>query len=238
MKGLLALIDERTAAFEKLPLYAFMADDRVAPEARLAFVPALAHFVMSFADLYGFVLRDEPARDPFQELVNAHTHEDGGHWRWFLADLAALGHDPAVRFSDALRFTFGPSTTKTRLLTYRMCRLGLGATSLQKLVLVHCIEATGRVSLRSASAVSRAVAARTGKRLVYFGPHHFETESDHTLERDDVRASLESVVVDAEMRAALRAVIDDAFDAFTAFADDLARFAQHPVAIGEAATRS
>jgi predicted membrane-bound spermidine synthase len=88
------------------------------------------------------VLREEPAKDDFQALVNAHTQEDGGHWNWFLADLASLGQDPRLPFSDALRFLWSERTTKLRMLSYGMCRLGLGASSLHKLVLVQCIEAT------------------------------------------------------------------------------------------------
>jgi len=231
MKELLARIEERTAAFNALPLYTFMDDERVAPEARLAFVPALAHFVMSFADLYGLVLREEPARDAFQELVNAHAAEDSGHWRWFLADLGALGHDPSMRFTDAVRFTFGPATEQTRRLTYRICRAALGASSLQKLVVVHCIEATGKVSLSHAAPLGHAVSGRTGKKLVYFGPHHLQTENAHTLERDDVHTTLASIALDDATRAALRAVIDEMFDAFTAFADELYRFARAPAPI-------
>ena len=127
------------------------------PQKMLAFVPSVAHFVMSFADLYAFVLQVQPATDKYQELVNAHAEEDAEHWRWYLDDLEKLGWDPKVPFSTALRFVWNGATQNTRALTYRMCRLGYGATSLEKLVLVHVIEAAGKVTVDGVSAVGAGV---------------------------------------------------------------------------------
>ncbi len=224
MRTMLDQIDERTRAYEKLPLFRLLQDDGKTARERLAFVPALSHFVMTFADLYAHVLRDEPAKDWYQELVNAHTHEDGGHWKWFLADLVALDEDPALRVTETLRQLWGPQTIKTRLLSYRICQLGLGATSLQKLALVHCIEAAGKVSLQSAAPVGRDLGKQLAKPLIYFGSHHLETESGHTLEEGEVRRKLEAVTLDAATRAQLRGVVDAAFDAFTDFSDELAKY--------------
>ena len=221
MQSILAYIDERTRTYECLPLYVFLADDRVAPEERLAFAPAIAHFVMSFSDLYAFALREEPARDRFQEIVNAHTYEDGGHWKWFLADLDQLGSNPTLRLSDALRFVWDGSTMHQRLLSCHMFRLSLGASSIQRLILVHCIEATGRVALQAAAKAGDALAQRTGRKLVYLGHHHVDTESQHTLEDDNVRRSLERDVLDNATREALRKVVDQCFDAFTTFSEEL-----------------
>lgn len=227
MRQLLARIDEKTEAYARHPLYAFMRDDAVDPLQRLAFVPGLAHFVMSFADLYTLVLRDEPPRDRFQEIVNEHTYEDGGHWRWFLADLQKLGQDTSMTLGEALRFVWSDATKNIRMLSYQMCRLGFGASSLQKLVLVHCIEATGRISLEASAHVVRQVQGPQ-RNLVYFGPHHFDTEADHTLEDEGVHASLEEHVVPEEQRAELNRLIDDAFAAFHGFADDLLAMARRP----------
>jgi hypothetical protein len=226
MHHVLQLIDKKTREFAEEPLYAFMRDTRIDPRRRLAFVPALAHFVMTFADLYGLILREEPARDRYQEIVNAHTYEDGGHWKWFLADLEKLGEDPRISFSDALRFVWGEDTARTRLLSYHMCRLAIGADSLHKLVLVQCIEATGSVSLRHAAAVAAELAERTGKKLVYFGAHHFDTEGEHTLEQDDVRASLAAVELGADVERDLSVLVERSFALFADFAADLLAIAQ------------
>ncbi len=226
MRHVLEAIEKKTAAFADLPLYAFMRDASIDPRQRLSFVPALAHFVMSFADLYGLVLRDEPARDRYQEIVNAHTYEDGGHWKWFLADMEKLGHDPRLPFSDALRFIWSDATTQIRMLSYRMCQLGLGADSLHKLVLVQCIEATGKVSLEHSAIIARELALSSRKPLVYFGAHHVETEANHTLEDGSVHGMLAAIRLDPELSRELVTLVDSSFAAFTAFADELLAFAR------------
>jgi hypothetical protein len=234
MRDLLKTLDRRTEEFGRAPLFELMRDASIEPRQRLSFVPALAHFVMTFADLYGLVFREEPPRDKYQEIVNAHTHEDGGHWKWFLADLEKLGHDPRIAFSDALRFVWSDATVSTRLLSYHMCHLGLGADSLGKLVLVLCIEATGRVSLRHSAQIGREISAITGKSLVYFGAHHFDTESDHTLEQDDIRRMIGDISLEPERSRELSGLIDKSFTLFTAFADELLAFAKSGQRVGPA----
>jgi hypothetical protein len=229
MKQILAAIGERTAAYDRLPFYAFLRDDSIEPRRRISFAPALAHFVMSFSDLYAHVLRETPARDRFQELVNAHTEEDGGHWKWFLSDLARLDADASRPLSESLRYVWQRDLVANRLLTYEMCRLGYRASSIEKLVLVHCIEATGKVSLKAVAPVATALAKGGTKGLVYFGAHHFETESDHTLEDHGVHDWVADVRIDDVMRERLLAIVHAAFDAFVAFADELHRYAlAHP----------
>jgi hypothetical protein len=96
---------------------------------------------------------------------------------------------------------------------------------LQKLVLVHCIEAVGKVSLTHAAPIGRAIAQRLSKPLVYFGPHHLDTEAGHTLEDEGVRHSLESASLSDDEVIRLRALIDETFAAFTDFSDELLTFA-------------
>ncbi|HEY8946706.1 MAG TPA: hypothetical protein VIM73_20830 [Polyangiaceae bacterium] len=223
MRELQSYLRVRTEEYGRLPLFAHLRDTGVDARERLAFVPALAHFVMTFADLYALVLRQEPPQDKFQEIVNAHTYEDGGHWKWFLADLAILDQDPTARYSEFLKYVWDDSTRNIRMLSYRICRLGIGADSLSKLVLVQCIEAAGKVSLEAAAPVGREVGSRLGKKLVYFGPHHLDTESDHTLEEADTHSWLESVEIDASRRPQLRHIIDESFEAFTAFSEEVLR---------------
>jgi hypothetical protein len=226
MKRVLQRIDERTREFAAHPLFSHLRDPSVDARQRLSFVPALAHFVMTFADLYKQVLHAESHGDELQEIVNAHASEDGGHWRWFLADLQNLGEDRRLGFTDALRFLWGEETVHLRMLSYTMCRLGLGATSLEKLVLVCCIEATGRVMLGTVGPVGAEVGRLTGKKLVYFGEHHFATESDHTLEQDDVHARIARIELPPDRAVELSRLVDDAFAAFASTADEIHRFAR------------
>jgi hypothetical protein len=235
MRRVMRVLDQRTREFEGAPLFEFLRDKRIEPGKRLAFAPSVAHFVMTFADLYSFVLKEEPPRDKYQELVNAHTREDENHWRWFLDDLDKLGRDPRVTFTDALRFVWSERTVKTRLLSYHMCRLGFGADSLQRLVLVHCIEAAGKVTVRHVAAAGVEFAALTGKKLVYLGQHHSDTEGEHTIEAADVHRSIEDIALDVNRADALSAMVDDAFKYFFAFTEDMLESAKSNPPIGSAA---
>lgn len=219
MKSLLAYLAEKSRAYEVHPLYVYLRNEGLPAGERLNFVPCLAHFVMSFADIYALVLREEPAKDGYQEIVNAHTYEDGGHWKWYLADLKALSRDPSLHFTDALRFVWSDSSAKVRLLTYRIARLGFGASSIEKLVLVHCIEAGGKIALSSTAPAASHLAKSLGRNLLYFGPHHVDTELQHTLEDENVHAELENVVLPETVRPALVGIIDQCFEAFDDFAD-------------------
>lgn len=221
MQRVMNELQKRTAEFEKAKLFEFLRDPTIDPRERLAFAPSVAHFVMTFADLYTLVLREEPAGDRYQELVNAHTHEDANHWRWFLSDLQKLGHDPTSTFSEAIKRLWGDGTVKMRMLSYHMCKLGMGADSLRKLVLVHCIEATGKVTVKHVARTGKELSALSGKSLVYFGPHHFETESDHTLEDGDVHTMLEGILLDDGRALELTALVEESFAHFTAFVDEL-----------------
>lgn len=226
MHRVLEALDRRTSELAKEPFYAHLRDRSIEPRERFSFVPAIAHFVLTFADLYTLVLREEPPRDEYQALVNAHTREDDDHWKWYLTDLAKLGCDPAMTFSDALRFLFGEATRQTRLLSYHMNRMGLGAGSLERLVLVECIEAAGRVSLGASSVAARDLAAQTGQTLVYFGPHHTETEEKHLLWNEGVERKLRSIELPAERAAELCVLVDRSFELFTAFARELLAFGE------------
>ncbi|MEO0605744.1 MAG: hypothetical protein AAF211_30205 [Myxococcota bacterium] len=228
MQEVLDTVDRRTREFEAHGLFEALRDDKVRPEAKLAVVPPLAHFVMSFADIYAHVLREEPTEDAIQQLVNAHTREDGGHWKWFVADLEKLGFDPDIGFADTLRFLWSDALLETRRLSYGICRLGLDAAPLTRLAMVLSIEATGAVTLAHLTPIGQAFADRTGQRLVYFGAHHLETEQDHTLEEASTRATLEAIELSAAQRTQLDEVVNRVFDLFTAGADDLLAFVRVP----------
>jgi hypothetical protein len=228
MKDVQRYLAGKAEIYAKHPLFVFLGDASIAPRNRLAFMPSLAHFVMTFADLYSIVLREEPARDRFQELVNAHAEEDSGHWKWYLADLANLSLDPVARYSDFLRSVWSDETVKIRTLSYHMCRLALGATPIKKLIVAQCIEAAGRLSLEAVAPVGAEVGKALGRNLVYFGQHHVDTESDHTLEEENVQSWLNEVTLDPGLQSELCEVIDDAFECLTEFADEVRKLAIQP----------
>jgi hypothetical protein len=219
-------LETRMAEYAKTPFFTFLRDPEIDPRQKLAFAPHVAHFVLTFRDLYSIVLKEEPPSDEIQELVNANAREDEVHWRWFLSDLATLDLDPQVRFSDAIRLIWSPATVRSRTLSYHLCRLGLGADSIAKLVLIHCIEGAFQASATSFEPVAKTFTALTGKPLVYLGAHHSEAEASHTLEEPAVRRKVLAIELDETVADQMRAMVDECFALFTAFADevlDLAR---------------
>ena len=226
MKQVFEYIDGNLEAFSRKPLFVYLRDGHIDATQRLRFVPYATHFVMSFADLYHFFLTEPSTGDRYQKLVNTHLSEEGTHWKWFLADLTNLGLDPTLRFTDSVRFLWGDATVKTRALAYEMCKLSAGLTSLQKLVMVMAIEATGRAALEAAVPAGDEAERKSGRHLVYFGNHHLETERKHTLEGEDTHQSLVDEVLSEEARVSLFAIVDQVFHHFGEFVDEALKATQ------------
>jgi len=233
VKKIFEYIANKSATFTQHPLFTYLRDSSIDPLERLKFVPSSVHFVMTFADLYHFSLKEPEPRDRFEELANQHLSEEATHWKWFLADLSNLDLDPTMRFTDVVRFIWSDHSAKTRALAYDICKLSAGLRSVHKLVLVQSIEATGRVALEAAVPAGREAAARLGRNLVYFGAHHLETERAHTLEEGSVHRSLEEIVLNDATRAELYAIVDSVFKHFESFVDEGLVFAKERRTIGE-----
>lgn len=225
MKVIFEHITKKSQSFTEHPLFVYLRDTRIDARERMQFVPAMSHFVMTFADLYHFFLTEPTPQDRYHELVNTHLSEEGTHWKWFLADLTNMGLDPTIPFTDALRYLWSDSTIKTRRLAYEICKMSAGLTSIEKLVLVQSIEATGRVGLEAAVPAGSEAALRIGKNLVYFGNHHLDTERQHTLEETDIHNSLESVVLDEPTTLKLLSIVDQVFMHFASFVDETLQIA-------------
>jgi hypothetical protein len=233
MKRVFEHIEMRAAEFAAEPLFRYLRDEALDPAARLDFVPWTAHFVMTFADLYHFFLNVDQPKDELEELVNVHLAEEGSHWKWFLADLTNAGMDPTLRFTDALRFIWSEETIRTRRLAYEICRMSQGVSSLQRLVMVQSIEATGRVALEASVPVGVELGARSRRPVVYFGQHHLDTERQHTLEEADVQRKLTDVQLEAAVRSDLFRLVDEVFHHFRGFTDEAYDIARRGRALGK-----
>lgn len=220
MKEVFEHIARRSGEYAQNPMFTYLRDARVDARQRLEFVPWISHFVMTFADLYNSFLIEEPGGDRLLELVNTHLREESSHWKWFLADLETLGLNPTLRFTDALELLWGPETRETRALAYGICQLSAKLSPLERLVLVHAIEATGRVALEALVPVGVEFGAAAGRKLVYFGQHHLDTERGHTVEEESTRRYLEAIPVSPAQLVSLNALVDDVFARFTTFADE------------------
>ena len=226
MRRILKRIEERQADYSQAPFFAFLRDPSIDVRRRLAFAPHVTHFVLTFSDLCSLVLPREPARDRYQELVNANCLEDRGHWRWFLSDLEELGSDSVVRFSDAVKLIWSDATVRTRKLSYHLVQVGGAEDSLGRLVLVLCIEGAFKMTVRNLEPVAREFIAVSGKRLNYLGVQHAQAEQSHTLEDSAVQSSLEEIPLTSQEAARLCTLVDDSFAFFGAFADEMQDLAQ------------
>jgi hypothetical protein len=90
----------------------------------------------------------------------------------------------------------GDTTVRTRKLSYELCRLSGGLGSLDRLVMVNAIEATGAVTIQALGRVGAEMESCLDRRLVFFGSRHLESERDHTLSDDAIRSALEDVRLD------------------------------------------
>lgn len=226
MERILGQLEQRTTELAGHPFFEFLRDSSIAPERRFAFVRCVAPWVLGFSDLCAFVLREEPARDRFQEMVNVHALEDDGHWKWFLEDVVTLGHDRELPFTDALRFLWGPDTTSTRRLTYRLMNIGAKASSLERIVLVEAIEDVNKVALAAARRAAEDFERKTGRHLAYFGAKHNAVEDEHSLDGDEARRALLAATPSDAERASMGVLIDDVFAAFSESMSELFRFVQ------------
>jgi hypothetical protein len=224
MKAVLAEISEKKRAFAGLPFFAFLGDESLEPEQRLAFFPCMAHWVMSFADLNKYFLRAEAAGDPHQERVNLYSREDDDHWRLYLEDFQKLGCDQLYAGADWLRFLWGEETRANRMLSYRIAHLVAGATSVQRLAIVEAVEEAANVFFPLTVRLAEQVEERTGVELRYLGHFHSNLEAEHTGAGD--HESLAHIEMDEESRRAALAMVSEVFGLFEEWAGEVLRYAE------------
>lgn len=225
MKPVLQHIFQLKRRYEQLPFFDYLRDESRSPRERLAFVPCMAPFIMSFADLNRHVLRDEPTDDPYLKMINAHSREDDHHWPWYLEDVDKLGHDwPTKSMTDALRFLYSDATVQSRLLSHRLAHLIWLASPAVRLAIVEAIEETGNVLFALTSKLAARLERETGVELRYCGEFHFNLESGHAMNND--HAELAGIALDAEARADAIARVETVFAWFSDWTHELLRFAR------------
>lgn len=181
MQIVLRRIFELKRAYNDLPFFQFLREERIDPAERMAFYPCIAHFILSFGDLNKYVLRREPAQDVYQERVNLHSYEDDHHWPWYLEDYQKLGFDRVTQPTDLLRFLWSDEARQSRLLMYRLTALIHGASGLERLAIIEAIEETGNVLFGSMQTLARTLEERLGVELRYCGSYHFVREAGHAM---------------------------------------------------------
>lgn len=209
------------ARFGTHRLFVRMAEARGAREL-LPLVEGLAPWVLAFHDLLEIV--EERMQAPaYRRLAHHHHLEEGGHDRWYLADLRRLGlplpDGPAL---------YGRSHAGVRLASHALLAEALTAESdEERLVLLLALEATGAEFFEAAA---RSPAWGRSD-LQFFSGHHLEVEQAHELFEAERREWVRAQPLPPERRAATLAMIDRVFSAFALMFDALeARFAR-PAAV-------
>lgn len=224
MRLVMKSIFEAKRRYAQLPLFDFMRDQTLPAADRLAFYPCMAPFIMAFGDLNKYVLREEPASDRFQQLVNAHTYEDDHHWPWYLEDFTALGYDRATTPTQALHFLFSDQLRVNRMLMTQLAHLIYGATPVERLVIIEAIEETGNVLFDLTAKLARVIEAEQGVTLRYLGDFHFNLETGHAMGSDEHRV-LAEIPLDDTQRARCLSLVQRVFSYFEAWTNELLSFA-------------
>jgi len=230
-QDVLDFIETKKAEFAQAPLFQFMQDSSISPLQRLGFSPCIAHFIMSFGDLNKYVFRDETSNfDLVQNAINEHTYEDDHHWHWFLRDLQVLGFDRPKSFVDTLRFLWGKDTCITRQLSYQLSAYTLNADPIVKMAAIEAIEATGNILFSYTTQVAQELQSITQQEYIYFGKFHLTVETGHAIRDDNSEFQLASIPLSLEMRQLALDVVNDVFDLFTAWLNEMLIYAKlHPV---------
>ena len=223
MKPVLKHIFQLKRRYEQLPFFDFLRDESHSPQARLAFFPCMASFILSFGDLNRFVLRQEPTEDPHQRMINAHTYEDDHHWPWYLEDFSKLGHDTPTPGSDTLRQLFSDATITNRLLMLRLTHLIWSHPPVVRLAIIEAIEETGNVLFALTTKIAAAYQHEVGTELRYCGEFHFQLESGHAMNND--HAELAGIALDNPTRAQAIECVEQVFLWFTAWTHELLSYA-------------
>lgn len=225
MKLLLQHIQLKKRRYAQLPFFDFLRDDSCSASARLSFLPCMAPFILTFADLNKYVLRVEPTQDPYQRMINDHTYEDDHHWPWFLEDYAKLGHDLAPQApSETMRDLWSDATAANRMLSHHLAHLIWSSETVVRLAILEAIEETGQVLFSLTTELAESIRRETGVHLRYCGAFHFDRETGHTMSGD--HALLAQIKLTAVQRQDAFHRVDAVFHLFAQWTQELLRFAQ------------
>ena len=227
MKKVLASIKQKKSEFAQLPLFEFMRDSSIDPRQRLAWAPCASSFAMNFRDFNRYILRDKTSRDKIQTIINQHSYEDERHWLWFLEDLAKLGFDLSMKFSDSLRFLWGEETKITRQICNKLALLYILQTNpIHKLVIIEAIEATGNVAFFETSQVAQEIQQITHQEYRYFGAYHFSSETGHAMGTEHIEQFIENIHLSEENRQQAIKLVEQVFELFAEFTNELLAYAK------------
>jgi hypothetical protein len=226
MKSILALIEKKQKTYAQLPFFQFLRDQNISPEKRLAFAPCAATFIMSFADLNKYALRQEPTKDKIQIILNKHTYEDDFHWQWFLEDMQKLGFNCSLEFNESLTLLWSEKTRNSRLLTYQLYGYIAQSEPVEKLIILEAIEATADIFLFLTRQITNELRLVTNQEYKYFGDCHVLQETSHHTSSKDVDEFINNIYLSEASQLKGLELVDKVFTAFTQWTYELLAYAQ------------
>jgi hypothetical protein len=169
MKSVMRELAQAKRHYSTLPLFDYLRNDAIAPSDRLAFVPYLAPYLLARADLVQTMVREQPAGDPCQELVNQRARDEEHRLPWYLEDLRKLGFDNVTSLTQSLRVWMRNDTRCIRTLGLRLAQVVHAATPLEKLVLLQAIDATDEALFELTARAGAGIFSAGGPELRFFG---------------------------------------------------------------------
>lgn len=187
-----------------------------------SFVPLMSFFVLGFRDLLEYLRVPFPSNQT-EFLLNEHCTEDSDHWLWFLHDLETLELPDSAwggeKISDSLHLIWAPQNAAIRRQIYDIIVLINNCKNAQeKLVIIECLEAAFAAFIESLNVLTKRMGVY--QQLVYFGEHHYDKESEHTMgswldsaePKTKKAARAEATIRSSQMEQ----MIDDIFQGFEA----------------------
>lgn len=222
MRTVLAQIQVLGQRHARRAFFDFLRDPSFAPHHRLAFLPAIAPYVVGQDDLHRQVLRYEPAADGLQRMVNDHlcATDHAATMAAYRADLARLGllptglGTPLDRHDDA-------AMAASRRLGLRLAHLGWSASPALRLALLECIEAADAVLFGLTMPLAAAHRSRTGIELPFCAGRHRLAPSGRARIRGWSHEHLAAVVLGPAERDRATSLVADAFSAYDRWSDTL-----------------
>lgn len=225
MQSILHLIHDHRCRHARLPFYEFLRDESLSAAARLSFLPCMAPAVGAWDDLNRYVLRVEPTEDPLQIMINDRADEAADRWTHYLGDFVKLGHDFAPEApSETLRELWSESSARSRMLSYHLAHLILGAQTAVRLAVLEAMDQARDVLFGEAASLAESVRIESGVRLLFCGvrgdagPRHPMWAASHE--------ALARIELTTQQRDDAHRRVDDTFDLFDAWTGELLRYAR------------
>lgn len=217
MKSVMRELAQAKRHYSTLPLFVFLRSDAIAPRERLAFVPHLAPWLLTFADLAHALVRDPAVDDPLQELINERAREEENRLSCYLEDLRKLGFDHSTSATQALRVWTRDDSRCIRTLGLRLAPALDHASPLEKLVVLQSIDATDEVLFDLTARVAAEIFSSGGPELRFFGRRRAAPS----------RALLEAFTLAPLERIRCLDLAFRVFDLFTDVSSELLAHARH-----------